>query len=157
MKSATRKTVTAWDTMSDLPKINNGESKEVMKYGGNQKSHFQKHIRNSGDKLYDHITKKLAPLIVKRFEYISSTPGSDWRDLPNKVVELSDRKMSKKLHYFYKDNKNGQSSTGSLRGVCPCIAGGKCDTCSGSGYRGNTCPGAAARMIALLHVCAIPN
>ena len=56
--------------MSDLPKINNGESKEVMKYGGNQKSHFQKHIRNSGDKLYDHITKKLAPLIVKRFEYI---------------------------------------------------------------------------------------
>ena len=28
MKSATRKTVTVWDTMSDLPKINHGESKE---------------------------------------------------------------------------------------------------------------------------------
>ena len=35
-----------------------GESKEEMKYGGNPKSHFQKHIRNSapGDKLNDHIT-----------------------------------------------------------------------------------------------------
>ena len=34
----------------------------------------------------------------------SDCEGSDWRDFPNKVVELSDGKMCKKLHYFYEDN-----------------------------------------------------
>ena len=33
----------------------------------------------------DHVTKKMAPLIVKRFEFIPTDPGSDWRDLPNTV------------------------------------------------------------------------
>ena len=34
----------------------------------------------------------------------SDCEGSDWKDFPNKVVELSDGKMCKKLHYFYEDN-----------------------------------------------------
>ena len=38
-------------------------------------------------------------------KYISTTPGSDWSDLPNKVLNLSEGKMSKKLHYFYEDKK----------------------------------------------------
>jgi len=126
-KSAPKRTVTVRDTMSDLPKILNGESKDVMKYGGEAKSHFQRNIRNGGNVLYDHITKRMAPLIVKRFELIPTAPGSDWRDLPNEAMKLSDGSMSNKLLYFYTDKKNGKSSTGEKRGVCPCMDGGKCD------------------------------
>jgi len=125
--AAPRRTTTVWDTMSDLPQIENGESRDVMKYSKPPQSHFQRNIRKGTKDLYDHVTKKMAPLIVKRFEFIPTEPGSDWRDLPNTVVELSDRSKTRKLVYLHNDKVHGKSSTGDLRGVCPCADGKKCD------------------------------
>lgn len=56
--------------------------------------------------------------------HIPLAPGSDWRDLPNIEVRLSDGTMARKLRYTYHDKKNGCSSTGALRGVCSCVEGG---------------------------------
>ena len=85
-------------------------------------------IRKGSEVLSDHITKNMAPLIEARFERIPTTPGSDWRDLPNKVVQLKDGSSSKKLIYSYHDVKQGRSSTGAKRGVCVCADGkSKCD------------------------------
>jgi hypothetical protein len=56
--------------------------------------------------------------------HIPLAPGSDWRDLPNIEVSLSDGTLAKKLRYTYHDRKNGRSSSGALRGVCSCVEGG---------------------------------
>ena len=91
--------------------------------------------------LCDHVTKNMAPrfelkyfltklfgIFFARFELIPTTPGSDWRDLPNKVMQLKDGTWAKKLLYHFNDVKQGKSSTGAKRGVCPCAEGkSKCD------------------------------
>lgn len=56
--------------------------------------------------------------------HIPLFPGSDWRDLPNIEVRLSDGTLTKKLRYTFHDKKNGRSSTGAMRGVCSCVEGG---------------------------------
>lgn len=77
--------------------------------------------------LRDHICKEMAPLVEARMAHIPTASGSDWRDLPNIVVRLSDGTSSKKLEYTHDDKKAGKSSTGALRGVCSCSAGKTCD------------------------------
>lgn len=62
--------------------------------------------------------------MAARMRHIPLAPGSDWRDLPNIEVRLSDGTMTRKLRYTYHDKKNGCSSTGALRGVCSCVEGG---------------------------------
>ena len=47
--------------------------------------------------LRDHICKDMNPLVHARMQHIPLAPGSDWRDLPNMEVRLSDGNMSKKL------------------------------------------------------------
>ena len=59
-----------------------------MSYKGEPISHFQRKIRKGSDVLKDHITKPMSALVEARFRLIPTAPGSDWRDLPNKVTFL---------------------------------------------------------------------
>nr|CAB3239240.1 DNA (cytosine-5)-methyltransferase 1 [Phallusia mammillata] len=129
LTSAPFRTITVRDTMSDLPKIPNGHAKLEISYRGESESQFQRMIRAGGYQavLRDHICKEMSPLVAARMGLIPRLPGSDWRDLPNKVVKLSDGSMTKLLRYDYKDKKQGKSSTGALRGVCSCAEGKSCD------------------------------
>ncbi|XP_059051401.1 DNA (cytosine-5)-methyltransferase PliMCI-like [Achroia grisella] len=128
--SAPRRTCTIHDAMSDLPRICNGANKIDIDYGSMPESHFQRLIRSKDEsaKLRDHICKNMAPLIQARISRIPTTAGSDWRDLPNISVTLSDGSKCKVLQYRYEDKKNGQSRSGALRGVCACAAGGGCSS-----------------------------
>ena len=72
-------------------------------------------------------TKKMAPLIVGRFDLIPTKQGADWRDLPNKVVQLSDGTKTQKLEYNHHDTACGYGPNGSFRGVCPCANGKQCN------------------------------
>lgn len=65
----------------------------------------------------------MSALVAARMRHVPLAPGSDWRDLPNIEVRLSDGTMTRKLRYTYHDKKNGCSSTGALRGVCSCASG----------------------------------
>jgi hypothetical protein len=47
----------ARDTMSDLPEIRNGQSKDKMPYHREAETHFQRKIRRGSTVLLDHITK----------------------------------------------------------------------------------------------------
>ncbi|CAK1580129.1 unnamed protein product [Parnassius mnemosyne] len=127
-ESAPRRTCTIHDAMSDLPRICNGANQIEIDYGSMPESHFQRLVRSKDEsaKLRDHICKNMAPLIQARISRIPMTPGSDWRDLPNISVTLSDGTKCKVLQYRYEDKKNGRSSSGALRGVCACAAGGVC-------------------------------
>ncbi|XP_043275334.1 DNA (cytosine-5)-methyltransferase PliMCI-like isoform X4 [Venturia canescens] len=128
-ESAPYRTINVRDAMSDLPSVRNGCSIDEMSYGGEAVSHFQRKIRGNQNqtRLRDHICKEMAPLVEARMAHIPTASGSDWRDLPNIVVRLSDGTYSKKLEYTHHDKKAGKSSTGAYRGVCSCCAGKSCD------------------------------
>lgn len=127
--SAPYRTITVRDSMSDLPEIRNGAKAEEIPYNGEPISHFQRMLRGKHYQpiLRDHICKEMSPLVEARMRYIPLAPGSDWRDLPNIPVRLSDGNYTKKLRYTHKDIKNGNSNTGALRGVCACAEGKPCD------------------------------
>lgn len=48
--------------------------------------------------LTDHVCKEMSLLVEARMSYIPTASGSDWRDLPNIVVQLSDGTFTKKLY-----------------------------------------------------------
>jgi len=128
VKASPFRTVTVRDTMSDLPLIKSGASKLKLSYGSQPRSNFQRIIREESEVLRDHVTRKMNTMVEARFKLIPTVPGSDWRDLPNKVIELQDGKKTLKLCYGYDDPKHGKSSSGSNRGVCRCADGkSKCD------------------------------
>ncbi|XP_051164166.1 DNA (cytosine-5)-methyltransferase PliMCI-like [Leptopilina boulardi] len=126
MESAPLRMVNVRDAISDLPIINNGSNLDAMDYETFAETDYQRKLRGNQTILKDHICKLMAPLVQARIELIPKN-GSDWRDLPNIIVELSDGTWSKKLEYTYHDEKAGRSSTGALRGVCSCCLGKKCD------------------------------
>lgn len=70
------------------------------------------------------LLQDMSALVAARMRHIPLAPGSDWRDLPNIEVRLSDGTLARKLRYNYHDKKNGCSSAGALRGVCSCVEGG---------------------------------
>ena len=119
--------------MSDLPEIRNGDQQIEMKYN-EPETHFQRMMRKhcTGPKaqiMRDHVCKKMNPLVEKRMEYIPTKPGSDWRDLPNKIDKLSNSKWCQVLKYEYKDIKKGlHPKTNAKTGVCHCMEkkGSKC-------------------------------
>nr|XP_031545452.1 DNA (cytosine-5)-methyltransferase 1 isoform X2 [Vicugna pacos] len=130
LSSGPFRTITVRDTMSDLPEIRNGASAQEISYNGEPQSWFQRQLRGSQYQpiLRDHICKDMSALVAARMRHIPLAPGSDWRDLPNIEVRLSDGTLARKLRYTYHDKKNGCSSTGALRGVCSCVEVGKaCD------------------------------
>uniref|UniRef100_A0A672UVW2 DNA (cytosine-5)-methyltransferase n=1 Tax=Strigops habroptila TaxID=2489341 RepID=A0A672UVW2_STRHB len=120
------RTITVRDTMSDLPEIRNGASALEISYNGEPQSWFQRQIRGSQYQpiLRDHICKDMSALVAARMRHIPLAPGSDWRDLPNIEVRLSDGTTTRKLRYTHHEKKNGRSSSGALRGVCSCAEGG---------------------------------
>ncbi|CAN8014880.1 unnamed protein product [Ixodes persulcatus] len=126
--SAPLRTITVRDAMLDLPEIRNGAKREEIPYGAEALTPFQRTLRGGGAVLRDHVCKEMAPLVEARMRHIPLEPGSDWRDLPNAVVRLSDGvTFTRKLRYTHHDRKNGKSSTGALRGVCPCAEDAPCD------------------------------
>ncbi|KAF3421234.1 hypothetical protein E2986_06562 [Frieseomelitta varia] len=129
VESAPYRTISVRDSMSDLPNIRNGWNKEEIAYNDEPISHFQRKVRPKEPDtiLRDHICKDMAPLIEARIAHIPTASGSDWRDLPNIIVRLSDGTYSKKLEYTHHDKKAGKSSTGAFRGVCSCSVGKICD------------------------------
>ncbi|XP_076291228.1 DNA methyltransferase 1a [Lasioglossum baleicum] len=127
--SAPFRTISVRDSMSDLPEIKNGWNKEEMPYSSEPISHFQRKMRahEYQSLLKDHICKEMAPIVETRIAHIPIANGSDWRDLPNIAVRLSDGTYSRKLEYNYDDKKAGRSANGSLRGVCSCCLEKSCD------------------------------
>ncbi|VVC27920.1 DNA (cytosine-5)-methyltransferase 1-like,Bromo adjacent homology (BAH) domain,DNA (cytosine-5)- [Cinara cedri] len=130
-ESAPMRTVTVYDAWSDLPEIKNGANNEAIPYKHKPITHLQKLLRYPNNRfsesiLTDHICKDMSPLVQARMELIPVSEGSDWRDLPNKVVQLSDGSKTNTLVYTHHDSKNGEGPGGAFRGVCPCASGKKC-------------------------------
>ena len=113
---APRRALTVWDAISDLPPIRSGHDDPSIRYGGGPKSHLQRLFRaNNGDRVEDHVSKTVDSVAQERINRIPTTPGSDWRDLPNMNVIAEDGRTVNKLNYPY------HRPDGS-KGVCSCFA-----------------------------------
>ena len=90
--------------MLDLPGIKNGCNRADMMYDSEPVSAFQKLMRKNfvSKIVLDHICKEMTPLVEARITQIPLTPGSDWRDLPNKIMRLSDGSFTNILKYSYR-------------------------------------------------------
>uniref|UniRef100_A0A663DQ14 DNA (cytosine-5)-methyltransferase n=1 Tax=Aquila chrysaetos chrysaetos TaxID=223781 RepID=A0A663DQ14_AQUCH len=117
------RTITVRDTMSDLPEIRNGASALEISYNGEPQSWFQRQIRGSQYQpiLRDHICKDMSALVAARMRHIPLAPGSDWRDLPNIEVRLSDGTTTRKLRYTHHEKKKWpQQLRGAAGGLLLC-------------------------------------
>jgi DNA (cytosine-5)-methyltransferase 1 len=72
--------VSAWQAISDLPILYDGEGSEPMNYTQEPTHPYQMMMRNPQKVIYDHITRKLQPL---QFERVSALrAGQGMADLP---------------------------------------------------------------------------
>lgn len=133
IESAPMRTIDVEDAFSDLPEITSGANCEAMLYKNKPITHFQRLMRSLSNSfsdsimvLVDHICKDMSPLVQARIELIPIYEGSDWRDLPNKKVTLSDGTTTNLLMYTHYI-KNDRHANGVFRGVCRCVIGLNCN------------------------------
>ena len=126
-----RRALTTWDAISDLPSIPVGHDQLTIPYVDEPKSQvcvlcvdggndccivvfqMQRRFRAGVSELEDHITKPLNALQKMRLTLIPALPGADWRDLPNKKIELEDGRQTQRLFYPYRKEDGS-------KGVCSC-------------------------------------
>jgi DNA (cytosine-5)-methyltransferase 1 len=77
------KYVSAWDAISDLPVLENGEGALEMEYDGKPVNDFQQFIRGDNEILRDHITRELKGIQIERMRSISA--GQGIKDLPEEI------------------------------------------------------------------------
>lgn len=94
------------------------------KYGG-CRSDFSDYYKRHYAANYD-CYKKMTPLSQARIASIPKVAGSDWRDLPNREVELSDGTTAYRLIYTHRSSASPYMCR---RGVCACAENDKalCD------------------------------
>ncbi len=77
------KTPSAWEAISDLPIVNQGEGKDGMEYTRKPCNDYQKHMRKSSVSLYNHIANKMTAIQTARIASIG--PGQGLRDMPKEL------------------------------------------------------------------------
>lgn len=76
-------TLSAWDAISDLPVIEQGDGYDGMPYTSEPLNDYQKHMRENSDALYNHIANVMRPLQTARIASIG--PGQGLKDLPEEL------------------------------------------------------------------------
>lgn len=73
----------AWDAISDLPSLKNGEGSEPVSYPVSPKNNFQDLMRTNSKSIHDHISKNLRPKQLARLA--SLKPGEALKQLPSNL------------------------------------------------------------------------
>jgi DNA (cytosine-5)-methyltransferase 1 len=76
--------VNVWDAISDLPKLENGEGSDAVKYALPPQSEYQKLIRRDSKMVYNHVAPTLGNINLERLKYIPE--GGSWRDIPQDLL-----------------------------------------------------------------------
>ena len=72
--------ITVWDALSDLPKINNGDSISPKNYATEPNNAYQTYLRQNCTELSAHYCAKIASVNLERLKHIPQ--GGSWRDIP---------------------------------------------------------------------------
>lgn len=81
------KYISAWEAISDLPSLKNGEGQFEMKYSAEPKNAFQKLMRNGSKTLYNHESRELKGKQLERIKSIKA--GQGFKDLPKHLQPKS--------------------------------------------------------------------
>lgn len=73
--------VSAWDAISDLPRLEMGEAFEPRRNPNQPSNDFQEWARQSTDVVHNHVAAQLKPTQVER--YAALEPGQGIKDLPD--------------------------------------------------------------------------
>lgn len=73
-----------WDAISDLPKLDSGQSIDDAEYSIEQQSELQQILREGSEKIYNHACAKLGKANLDRLKYIPQ--GGSWRDIPHDML-----------------------------------------------------------------------
>ncbi|WP_034388108.1 DNA cytosine methyltransferase [Hellea balneolensis] len=76
--------VTIFDSISDLPELENGEKLCDGTYLEKPKSNYQRNIRKNSLKITNHDAPKLGAVNIERLKFIK--PGGSWRDIPHDLL-----------------------------------------------------------------------
>lgn len=75
--------VSAWDAISDLPAVEQGEGYDGMPYGSEPLNEYQKHMRLHSDSVWNHCGHVLSEVQTARIA--SLKPGQGLKDLPESL------------------------------------------------------------------------
>jgi DNA (cytosine-5)-methyltransferase 1 len=81
------KYISAWDAISDLPSIENGEGENGLDYKVEPKNSYQSFMRQNTDKIYDHVSRKLSNIQMERISSLKA--GEAYNELPNHLKPKS--------------------------------------------------------------------
>jgi len=73
-------TISAWDAISDLPVVLQGEGFDGMHYSGHATNAYQEHMRKDSFALFNHVANVMRPKQTERIASIG--PGQGLKDLP---------------------------------------------------------------------------
>lgn len=75
--------ISAWEAISDLPIVNQGEGYNEMPYTQESDNSYQKHMRKCSASLWNHIANVMSPIQTARIASIG--PGQNLRDMPEEL------------------------------------------------------------------------
>jgi DNA (cytosine-5)-methyltransferase 1 len=81
---STKKYITVWDAISDLPEIENGGGEREMNYGSTPRSDFQRTLRGNATSVFNHQSSSLGKTNLQRLPHIPM--GGSWRDIPFELL-----------------------------------------------------------------------
>lgn len=75
--------LSAWDAISDLPVVNQGDGYDGMPYTNGALNDYQRHMRASSNSIYNHIANIMRPKQTARIASIG--PGQGLKDMPEEL------------------------------------------------------------------------
>ncbi len=82
---ATKRPVTVWRAIGDLPEIENGGGRQVAEWQSSQPTTlYQRNARRNSAKLYNHICHRLTDVNLNRIVHVPE--GGNWRDVPRDLL-----------------------------------------------------------------------
>ena len=76
--------ITIWDAISDLPRLQNGESADGHPYATEAANAYQLSLRENASLVSNHSAPRLAAINELRMSHVP--PGGSWRDIPNDLL-----------------------------------------------------------------------
>lgn len=103
--------VTVWDAISDLPALQNGDTKGIFDYATPPTNPYQKQLRKGSKILANHSASRLSPVNEARMKHIPS--GGSWRDIPFDLLPEGMKRAKRSDHTkrYGRPRKSDLSST----------------------------------------------
>nr|WP_316654644.1 DNA cytosine methyltransferase [uncultured Gellertiella sp.] len=103
--------MTVWDAISDLPPLQNGDSKAILNYATPPANPYQMELRTDCGILTNHTASRLSPVNEARMKHIPA--GGSWRDIPFDLLPEGMKRAKRSDHTkrYGRPRKTDLSST----------------------------------------------